>query len=133
VSVGVALGPEHAMNARELLACAESAMMTAKAQGKDRIVVFEDDRAERPRDGDGARDIRSIAHLKLLQSLARKLGRLNDVTQIGEAITGELRMLVDYHNCVVYLLEGRRLVPVAVRGSSSPKGTSASSFSSDRG
>jgi diguanylate cyclase (GGDEF)-like protein len=116
VSVGVALGPEHAMNARELLACAESAMMTAKAQGKDRIVVFEDDRAERPRDGDGARDIRSIAHLKLLQSLARKLGRLNDVTQIGEAITGELRMLVDYHNCVVYLLEGRRLVPVAVRG-----------------
>jgi diguanylate cyclase (GGDEF)-like protein len=116
LSVGVARGPEHAMNARELLACAESAMMTAKAQGKDRVVVFEDARAERPLDGDRARDIRSIAHLKLLQSLARKLGRLSDVTQIGEAIVGELRMLVDYHNCVVYLLEGRRLVPVAVRG-----------------
>jgi diguanylate cyclase (GGDEF)-like protein len=116
MSVGVALGPEHAMNARELLACAESAMMTAKAQGKDRVVVFEDVRAERPLDGDQARDIRSIAHLKLLQSLARKLGRLNDVTQIGEAIVSELRMLVDYHNCIVYMLEGSRLVPVAVRG-----------------
>ncbi len=116
LSVGIALGPEHAMNARELLACAEAAMMTAKAQGKDRVVVFHDVRAERPLDGDGERDLRSIAYLKLLQSLARKLGRLNDVTQIGEAIVDELRMLVDYHNCVVYLLEGRRLLPVAVRG-----------------
>ena len=116
LSVGVALGPEHAMNARELFACAEAAMMTAKAQGKDRVVVFEDLHAERPLDGDGARDLRSIAHLKLLQSLAQKLGRLNDVTQIGEAIVDELRMLVDYHNCIVYLLEGRRLLPVAVRG-----------------
>jgi diguanylate cyclase (GGDEF)-like protein len=116
MSVGVALGPEHAMNARELLACAESAMMTAKAQGKNRVVVFEDVRAERPLDGDHVRDIRSIAHLKLLQSLSRKLGRLNDVTEIGRAIVAELRMHVDYHNCVVYLLEGRRLVPVAVRG-----------------
>jgi GAF domain-containing protein len=104
------------MNARELFACAEAAMMTAKAQGKDRVVVFEDLRAERPLDGDGARDLRSIAYLKLLQSLAQKLGRLNDVTQIGEAIVDELRMLVDYHNCIVYLLEGSRLLPVAVRG-----------------
>ena len=30
------------MNARELVACAEAAMMTAKAQGKDRVVVFAD-------------------------------------------------------------------------------------------
>ena len=30
------------MNARELIACAEAAMMTAKAHGKDRIVVFDD-------------------------------------------------------------------------------------------
>ena len=36
VSVGLALGPEHAMNPRELAACAEAAMMTAKAQGKNR-------------------------------------------------------------------------------------------------
>jgi diguanylate cyclase (GGDEF)-like protein len=116
LSAGVALGPEHAMNARELVACAEAAMMTAKAQGKDRVVVFQDSDAERPLDGDSRRDLRSIAHLKLLQSLAQKLNRLNDVTEIGEAIVDELRTLVDYHNCVVYLLDGRRLLPVAVRG-----------------
>ncbi|HEY7693227.1 MAG TPA: GAF domain-containing protein [Gaiellaceae bacterium] len=116
LSAGVALGPEHAMNARELVACAEAAMMTAKAQGKDRVVVFRDSGAERPLDGDSRRDLRSIAHLKLLQSLAQKLNRLNGVTEIGEAIVDELRTLVDYHNCVVYLLDGRRLLPVAVRG-----------------
>ena len=38
VSVGIALGPEHAMNPRELAACAEAAMMTAKAHGKNRFV-----------------------------------------------------------------------------------------------
>src|SRR6185437_14704258 len=38
VSVGLALGPEHAMNPRELAACAEAAMMTAKAQGKNQVV-----------------------------------------------------------------------------------------------
>jgi diguanylate cyclase (GGDEF)-like protein len=116
LSIGVAFGPEHAMNARELIACAEVAMMTAKAQGKDRVVVFEDSGAERPNDQDGGRDVRSIAHLKMLQSLARKLNRLNDVTEIGEAIVDELRILVDYHNCCVYLLDGESVVPVAVRG-----------------
>ena len=49
LSIGIAFGPEHAMNARELVACAEAAMMTAKAQGKDRVVVFEEEGvAERP-------------------------------------------------------------------------------------
>ncbi len=99
LSIGIAFGPEHAMNARELIACAEAAMMTAKAQGKDRIVVFEEDDAERPDAETEGRDVRSIAHLKMLQSLARKLNRLNDVSEIGEAIVDELRILVDYHNC----------------------------------
>ncbi|MGE5273860.1 MAG: diguanylate cyclase [Verrucomicrobiota bacterium] len=116
LSIGVALGPEHAMNARELLACAEAAMMTAKAQGKDQVVVFHDAGGARPHEVDGERDLRSIAHLKLLQSLARKLNRLDDVKAIGEAIVDELRMLVDYNNCIVYLLEGKRLRPVAARG-----------------
>ena len=40
------------MNARELVACAEAAMMTAKAQGKDRVVVFEDDGVRAARDDD---------------------------------------------------------------------------------
>src|SRR5262245_44032022 len=48
LSVGVALSPEHAMNGRELIACAEAAMMTAKAHGKDQIVVFQDADAKRP-------------------------------------------------------------------------------------
>ncbi len=116
LSIGIALGPEHAMNARELIACAETAMMTAKAHGKDRVIVFDDSPGERPADESEGRDLRSIAHLKMLQSLARKLNRLNDVSEIGEAIVDELRMLVDYHNCAVYLLDGDELSPVTVRG-----------------
>ena len=41
-------GPEHAMNARELIACAEAAMMTAKARGKNQVVLFDDSATERP-------------------------------------------------------------------------------------
>src|SRR6478609_9438033 len=39
ISIGVSQGPEHAMNPRELVACAEAAMMTAKARGKNQIVL----------------------------------------------------------------------------------------------
>lgn len=116
LSIGIAFGPEHAMNARELVTCAESAMMTAKAQGKNRVIVFQDSDTERPGEETGTRDVRSIAHLKMLQSLARKLNRLNDVSEIGEAIVDELRILIDYHNCIVYLTDGDLLTPVAVRG-----------------
>ena len=48
LSIGIAIGPEHAANPRELVACAELAMMTAKARGKSRIVVFHEDESERP-------------------------------------------------------------------------------------
>ena len=118
VSIGVSQGPEHAMNPRELVACAEVAMMTAKARGKNQSVLFEEEAAERPEPGPAGRaDVRSIAHLKMLQSLAGKLNRLNDLRHIGEAIVDELRMLVDYHNCRVYVLEGEQdLVPVAFKG-----------------
>ena len=117
ISVGVALGPEHAANPRELVACAEAAMMTAKALGKQQIVVFDEHGSARP-DAPHARrdDVRSIAHLKMLQSLAGKLNRLNDVREIGMTIANELRQLIDYHNCRVLLLEGDRLVPIAFRG-----------------
>ena len=37
------------------------------------------------------RDVRSIAHLKMLQSLSGKLNRLNDVREIGMTIANELR------------------------------------------
>ena len=113
VSLGLALGPEHAMNPRELAACAEAAMMTAKAQGKNRIVLYSDAETERPA---ATRDARSIAHLKMLQSLSGKLNRINDVREIGHEIAAELRSLIDYHNCRVFVVDGTELVPVAFLG-----------------
>jgi len=117
ISVGVSQGPEHAMNPRELVACAEAAMMTAKARGKNQIVLFEEQTSERPEGKPvTGRDVRSIAHLKMLQSLAGKLNRLNDVRQIGETIADELRLLIDYHNCRVSVIDGDEVVPIAFRG-----------------
>jgi diguanylate cyclase (GGDEF)-like protein len=116
VSVGLALGPEHAMNPRELAACAEAAMMTAKAQGKNRVVLYASEETQRPDTPSVTRDVRSIAHLKMLQSLTGKLNRLNDVREIGDAIAAELRSLVDYHNCRVFVADGDELVPVAFLG-----------------
>jgi diguanylate cyclase (GGDEF)-like protein len=115
VSIGISQGPQHAMNPRELIACAEAAMMTAKARGKDQTVLFDDGESERPQPG-SARDVRSIAHLKMLQSLAGKLNRLNNVQQIGATIATELRLLIDYHNCRVSLRDGDDLRPIAFVG-----------------
>ena len=42
-------GREHAANPRELVACAEAAMMTAKARGKNQVVLFDDSATERAR------------------------------------------------------------------------------------
>ncbi len=116
VSVGIACGPDHATNPRELVASAESAMMTAKARGKDRIVVFDENSTTRPSSYDSGRDARPIAHLKMLQSVAGRLSRLSTVKEIAEVVVNELRMLIDYHSCRVYLVEGDELVPVAVKG-----------------
>jgi diguanylate cyclase (GGDEF)-like protein len=116
VSVGLALGPEHAANPRELAACAEAAMMTAKANGKNRVVLYDEGGARRPDSPGIERDVRSIAHLKMLQSLTGRLNRLNDVREIGDAIAAELRSLVDYHNCRVFVADGDELIPVAFLG-----------------
>jgi diguanylate cyclase (GGDEF)-like protein len=117
ISVGVSEGPKHASNARELIACAEAAMMTAKVRGKDRIVLFDESTDERPDPSTiGESRVRSIAHLKMLQSLAGKLNRLNDVREIGTAIADELRALIDYHNCRVSIVEGDEIIPIAFRG-----------------
>jgi PAS domain S-box-containing protein len=61
---------------------------------------------------------RSIAQLNMLHSLAAKLNALGSVEAIGEAITAELRTIVEYHNCRVYILQpdGRTLMPIAFRG-----------------
>jgi HD-GYP domain-containing protein (c-di-GMP phosphodiesterase class II) len=116
VSVGLSLGPEHAMNPRELAACAEAAMMTAKARGKNQIVLYHEDDTERPDAPTAARDVRSLAHMKMLQSLSGKLNRLNDVRRIGDEIAIELRSLIDYHNCRVSVVDGDELIPIAFRG-----------------
>ena len=118
ISVGLARGPEHAMNPRELIACAEAAMMTAKARGKNQIFLYDEYSLERP-EGDGdvtTRDVRSIAHMKMLQSLGGKLNRLNDVRQIAEVIADELRSLIDYHNCRVFVVEDEDVLPIAFVG-----------------
>jgi diguanylate cyclase (GGDEF)-like protein len=127
VSIGVSQGPQHAMNPRELVACAEAAMMTAKAHGKNQTVLYDDGATERPAPSavTTARDVRSIAHLKMLQSLAGKLNRLNDVRQIGHTIATELRLLIDYHNCRVVLRDGDELLPIAFVGEHDPKVSSA--------
>ena len=125
VSVGIAQGPEHAMNPRELVASADAAVMTAKARGKNRVILYSEDATERPSDYAVGRDVRSIAHLKMLQSVAGKLNRLNDVRQIGITIALELRTLIDYHNCRVYLAEGDSLLPIAFRGEGLQEGEEA--------
>ena len=61
---------------------------------------------------------RFVAQLNMLHSLAATLATLDDVEEIAAAITEELRTILDYHNCRVYLLEpdGRTLTPIAFRG-----------------
>jgi len=63
-------------------------------------------------------DLRFVAQLNMLHSLAATLARLDDVNEIAEAITEELRTILDYHNCRVYVLQddGWTLMPVAFRG-----------------
>ncbi len=116
-STGVAVGPEHAANPRELVACAEAAMMTAKTRGNGLVVPFDEKATERPTEAAARRDdVRSIAYLKMLQSLSGKLARLNDVERIGLTIADELRLLIDYHNCRVFVRDGDDLLPIAFRG-----------------
>ncbi len=65
-----------------------------------------------------ADDLRFVAQLNMLHSLAATLASLGDVGEIGAAITEELRTILNYHNCRVYVLEddGWTLMPVAFRG-----------------
>src|ERR687897_3717501 len=45
-----------------------------------------------------------------------KPNRLNNVREIGTVMVNELRLLIDYHNCRVYIAEGDDLVPTAFKG-----------------
>lgn len=57
-----------------------------------------------------------MAHMKMLQSLAGKLNRLNDVRGITDTIADELGGLIDYHSCRVYVADVDLLVPMTLRG-----------------
>ena len=66
----------------------------------------------------GEHELRSAAQLRFLHTLALQLNALDRVGLIGEAITNELKTLIDYHNCRIYLLkpDGSTLVPLVFRG-----------------
>src|SRR4029078_11335045 len=80
-------------------------------------VVFQEGGRERPADTADARraEFRSIAHLKILHGVSPKLSRLTDVAEIGATIADELRLLIDYHNCRVFVRDGDDLRPIAFR------------------
>src|SRR5918995_3489615 len=62
--------------------------------------------------------VRFVAQLNMLHSMAATLASLDDVSEIGAAITEELRTILDYHNCRVYVMQddGSTLMPIAFRG-----------------
>ena len=140
VSVGVAGAPADASSPRELFRCADAALRLAKEEGKNRVRRYSsatDGRVGRAFDaarapgttgapgmepamrtaasGDGAH---AIAQLKVVHALVRRLNRLTDVQQVADAITSELRVLIDYNECRVYVLTDDRLtlVPIGFRG-----------------
>ena len=82
------------------------------------VVLYDDAELERPEGEEvpSTRDVRSVAHMKMLQSLGGKLNRLNDVRQIGHVIATELRSLIDYHNCRVSIVDGDDVIPIAFVG-----------------
>ncbi|MBA2460929.1 MAG: GAF domain-containing protein [Actinobacteria bacterium] len=87
-------------------------------------MLFDESANERPDVLTEREDIRSIAHLKMLQSLGAKLNRLTDVAEIGMTVANELRLLIDYHNCRVFLRHGDELRPIAFQGElTAPKET----------
>jgi diguanylate cyclase (GGDEF)-like protein len=123
ISVGVAEAPRHASSPRDLIARADLALLDAKTSGKNAVRVYGDATSNgqpkhRAQEVGVRGEVRSVAHLKMLQSLAAKLNRLNDIQEIAEVILTELRTLIDYHNCRIHLLseDRRTLVPIAFRG-----------------
>jgi diguanylate cyclase (GGDEF)-like protein len=117
VSMGVAEGPTHATTPKELMACANYALLQAKTQGRGQVAAYLEGEWSGVR-GVPQHEVRMVGHLKLLQTIASKLNRLLDVQAIGETIIRELKGLIDYHNCRIYLLDadGETLRPIAWHG-----------------
>jgi diguanylate cyclase (GGDEF)-like protein/putative nucleotidyltransferase with HDIG domain len=117
LSVGVAEAPAHANGPKELMACANYALLQAKATGRGGAAAYLEG------EWSGVRAVpqheaRMVGHLKVLQAISAKLNRLQDVRKIGETVLVELRQLIDYHNCRVHLLDpgGQILLPIAFKG-----------------
>ena len=89
----------------------------ARIAGELGMVDIDRKRA-RGRRGGRKPELRPVAQLRMLHSLAARLNRLNDRREIGEAIVSELSTLIDYHSCRVYLVEadGETLAPIAFQG-----------------
>jgi len=129
MSAGVAEAPLHASGPRELFAAADQALFQAKAAGKNRVRVFQrgesmpsiEDVSGHAR-GDQGLDLpdeeqRWRTQMRLLHGLSVRLSRAHDVRAVAEAITAELKGLIDYHTCAVYELDpnGQTLRPLAFR------------------
>src|SRR6266545_4956150 len=117
VSIGVAEGPVHGSDPRELMANANYAQLQAKASGRNKVSVFQ------AGEWSGVRavpqgEVRMVGHLKLLQSVSSKLNRLQDVRKIAHTIIDEVGALIEFHNCRIHLLDsaGQTLIPMAFHG-----------------
>ena len=79
--------------------------------------IFHENESERPDSlTPRSADVRSLAHLKMLHGVSSRLTRLLEIDEIGATVADELRQLIDYHNCRVFLRDGDDLRPVAFRG-----------------
>ncbi len=58
---------------------------------------------------------RHADRLSVIQAIAGRLNRMNDPGSIRLAIAEELRQLIDYSACRIYVLEGDLLIPAALR------------------
>ncbi|HXJ62246.1 MAG TPA: HD domain-containing phosphohydrolase [Actinomycetota bacterium] len=117
VSIGVAEGPAHGREPRELMASANYALLQAKTTARGRVALYQ------AGEWSGVRAVpkgeaQMVRHLKLLQSVSSKLNRLQDVRHIAQTILEDLGELVEFHNCRIHLLDatGRTLYPVAFLG-----------------
>ena len=55
--------------------------------------------------------------LAVLQAASSRMSRQNTIESVGRAIVEEIRQIIDYHNCRVYMLEdSAELLPIAFEG-----------------
>jgi len=116
-------------------------MMTAKAQGKNPHCPLL--RRPRPSVPTGRRRRATCARSRISRCSrvsAASSTASTDVREIGEEIAAELRSLIDFHNCRVFVVDGTELVPVAFLGglsthvtSSAPRPSADQSWCGDHG